>query len=144
MIALDDRLEALMAEHHGTEHHVLGQFLGLGFDHQDGIAGAGDDEVELRFRHVVDLRVQHEFAADIADARAPPIGPMKGHAGNGQRRRRRHHGDHVGVVFHVMAEDGDDDLGVVLVAVDEKRADRPVDQAREVRVSFFGRAPFAL
>ena len=28
------------------EHHVLGQLLGLGLDHQHGVGGAGDHEVE--------------------------------------------------------------------------------------------------
>jgi hypothetical protein len=45
---VDHRLEALVAEHHGAEHDVLGQFLGFRLDHQHGVAGAGDDEIELR------------------------------------------------------------------------------------------------
>ena len=40
---------------HGAEHDVLGQLLGLGFDHQHAFGGAGDDEVELRVRHLVEL-----------------------------------------------------------------------------------------
>jgi hypothetical protein len=41
------------AEHDGAEHHVLGQFLGLRFDHQDGVLRARDDEVELGILHPV-------------------------------------------------------------------------------------------
>jgi hypothetical protein len=41
-----------------------------------------------------------------------------------------------------MLDDGDDDLGVVLVAVGEERTDRTVDQAGNQR--FLGRTAFAL
>src|SRR5271163_3091115 len=44
---LDHRLKLTMAKSHGTEHYVLGKFLGFGFDHQDALAGAGDDELEF-------------------------------------------------------------------------------------------------
>ena len=53
---VDHRLEAAVAEHHGAEHVVFGQLLGLGLDHQHGVAGAGDDEVELRLGHLVEER----------------------------------------------------------------------------------------
>ena len=43
---LDHRLEVLVAEHHGAEHHVLGELLGLRLDHQHGVLRAGDDEIE--------------------------------------------------------------------------------------------------
>ena len=44
----------LVAEHDGAKHDVLCQFLGLGLDHQHGVGGAGDDEVELALPHLVD------------------------------------------------------------------------------------------
>jgi hypothetical protein len=37
---LDHRLEMLVAEHHGPEHHLLGQLLRLRLDHQDASGGA--------------------------------------------------------------------------------------------------------
>jgi len=46
MISVDHRLHAVVAEHHGAEHDFFGQLLGFGFDHQHGVLGAGDDEVE--------------------------------------------------------------------------------------------------
>ena len=45
---VDGDLHLLVAEHHRAEHHVLGQFLRFGLDHQHGVGGAGDDEFELR------------------------------------------------------------------------------------------------
>ncbi len=44
---LDHRLEAAVAGHDGGEHRFFGKLLGLGLDHQHGVGGAGDDEVEL-------------------------------------------------------------------------------------------------
>ena len=49
----------------------------------------------------------------------------------------------VGVVLQVVAENGDDDLRLVVEAVGEQRADRPVDQAGGQRL-LLGRTAFAL
>jgi hypothetical protein len=43
----DHRLEALVTEHHGAEHDLFRELLGFGLNHQHGVGGAGDDEVEL-------------------------------------------------------------------------------------------------
>ena len=51
---VDHRLEVPVAEHDGAEHDVFGQFLGFRLDHQHGVGGAGDDEVELGLGHLVD------------------------------------------------------------------------------------------
>src|SRR3546814_2800812 len=45
---VDRDLHLLVAEHHRAEHHVFRQLLGFGFDHQHGVGGAGNDELELR------------------------------------------------------------------------------------------------
>ena len=139
---LDHRLEMPVAEHHGAEHHVFGQFLGFGFDHQHGVAGAGDDEVELALGHLVDQRVEHIFAVDEADAR----GADRAHEGRARQRQRGGRGDqreNVGIVLHVVRERGDDHLGLVAPAVGEQRTDRAVDQAGDQRL-LFGRTAFAL
>ena len=67
---LDDRLEMPMAEHHRAEHGLFGQLLRLRFNHEDGVLRAGDDEVELAFRHLVQRRIEHVFIVDEADAGA--------------------------------------------------------------------------
>ncbi len=66
---VDHRLEAAMAGHDGLQHHRLGELLRLQFDHQHGVARAGDDEIERRFLQFVDGRVQLQGAVDVADAR---------------------------------------------------------------------------
>ncbi len=123
----------LVAEHDGTEHYVLGKLLCLRLDHQHRVRRAGDDEVEAGILHLLERRVQLVLAADIADAcRADRS--HEGNAGEGQSRRGRHHGDDVGIVLEVVRQNRHDDLRVILVALDEKRADRAVDQAADERL----------
>ena len=139
---LDHRLEMPVAEHHGAEHHVFGQFLGFGLDHQHGIAGAGHDEVEFALGHFVDRRIEHVLAADKADTRGADRA-HEGCAGQGQRCRRADKCQNVRIVLHVMGERGDDHLGLVAPAIGEERTDRAIDQAGDQRL-FFGRTTFAL
>ena len=138
---LNDRLEAAMAEHDGLEHLLLGELLGLGLHHHDGIARAGNDEIEVAARHLVDHRVEDVLAVDEADAGGADRAEER-HARQRQRRRGRHHADDVGIVLHVVGQHGDDDLGLVLEALHEQRADRPVDEARGQRL-LLARAAFA-
>ena len=104
-----------MAEHHRLEHLLLGQLLGFQFDHHHRVLGAGDDEVERAFGHLVEHRVQDELAADEADA-GRRDGAEEGHARQRQRRRGGDQRQDVGVVLHVMGEHVDDDLRLVLEA----------------------------
>ena len=139
---VDDRLEALVAEHDGAEHDVFVQFLGFRLDHQDGVLGAGNDEVECRLIHLVEMRVQNIFAVDVANACAAD-GAHERNAGEREGCRSGNHGQYVRIVFEVMLDDGDDDLGFVLVAFREKGTDRTVDQAGNQRF-LFRRTAFAL
>ena len=139
---VDHRLERAVAEHHGAEHHVLGELLRLQLHHQHGVGGAGDDEVELRLLHLLERRIEHVAAVDVADASGADRA-HEGHAGQRQRRGGGDHADDVGIVLKIMREHGDDDLRLVLVALGEERPDRPVDQPRGQRL-LLGRAAFAL
>ena len=131
-----------MAEHDRAEHDVFVELLGFRFDHQHGVGGAGDDEVELGLGHLVERRVEHVFVVDEADAGGADRA-HEGHARQRQRRGRSHHRHDVRIVLHVVREHGDDHLGLVAPAVDEQRTDRAVDQAGDQRF-LFGRTAFAL
>ena len=48
-----------------------GRSLAPGLDHHDRVAGAGDDQVELRVRELAVGRVDDELAVDAADADGP-------------------------------------------------------------------------
>ena len=63
-----ERLERAVAEQDRLGHDGLGQELGAGLDHHDRVARAGDDQVELRLGELAVGRVDHELAADAADA----------------------------------------------------------------------------
>ncbi len=139
---LDDRLEMPVAEHHGAQHHVFRQFLGFGLDHQHGVGGAGDHEIEFAVGHLVDQRIQHIFAVDEADA----CGADRAHEGDAGQRQRGGGGnqrENVGIVLHVVRERGDDDLGLVAPAIGKQRTDRTIDQAADQRL-LFGRTAFTL
>ena len=124
-----------MAEHHGAEHDVFGELLGFRLDHQHGVLGAGDDEIELALGHLVDLRVEHILVVDEADAG----GADRSHERRARQRERRGSRDHpqnVGIVLEVVRQHGHDDLRVAAPAVGEQRTDRPVDQAGNQRFLF--------
>ncbi len=131
-----------MTEHHRAQHDLLRQLLGFGFDHQHAVGGSGDHQVEPTRHHLVDPRVEHVLAIDVADAAAADRAEER-HAREGQRRRRADQRDDVGVVLQVVAEHGADDLRLVAKALDEQRADRPVDQAGGQDLAF-GRPAFPL
>ena len=132
-----------MAGHDRLEHHVFGKFLGFGFDHQHGIAGARRrrDRAPNSFSSS-SVGLSFNCAIDIADARGADRA-HEGNAGERQRRRGRDHRDNVGIVLEIMREHRHDDLRIVAIAVGEKRPDRAIDQAGDQRLLFRGTA-FAL
>ena len=75
--------------------------------------------------------------------RAAPIGPLKGAPDSVSAAEAATTRQNVGIVFHVMRQHGDDDLGLVAPAIDEQRTDRAVDQAGN-QGFLFGRPAFAL
>ena len=68
LLDVDERLQRAVAEQDRLGHDVLGQELGARLDHHDRVAGAGDDEVELRLGELAVGRVDDELAVDAADA----------------------------------------------------------------------------
>ncbi len=139
---LDHRLERAMAEGHRTQHDFFGEFARLGLDHQHALAGAGDDEIELRAGELGRNRVQHIFAVDIAD---PCAGDRseKRNARDRQGRRSANHRHDIGIVFKVVAQYRADDLGLIAEPGSEQRAQRPVNQPRD-QSFLFRRTAFAL
>ena len=107
---------------------LLGDFLGAGFDHDDGLTRAGDHQVELALVHLVDGRVHDELIVDDPH----PDGsdrPLEGDRRDRQRRRGADDGHDGRVGLLVNREDGGDHLDVVTEILGEERPDRPVDQA---------------
>ena len=139
---VDDRLEAAVTEHDRAQHDVFAELAGFRFDHEHGIAGAGDDEVELRVGHGIDQRVQHVLAVDVADAG----GADRAHEGDTGKGERGGSGDHrhdVGIVLEVVREHGRNHLRFIPIAGGEERADGTIDEARGQRL-LLGRPALAL
>ena len=136
---LDHRLEVAVAEHHGAEHDLLGQLLRFRLDHQHRVLGAGDDEIELALQHLVELRIEHIFVVDEADAG----GADRAHERRARERQCRRGGDHrqdVGVVLEIVREHMHDHLGVAAPPIREQRPDRAVDQSGDERLALGGPA----
>ena len=119
-----------MAGHDGLEHGRLGEFLGFGFDHQHGVAGSRDHEVERGVPQFLQRRIDFQRAIDEADPRGADR-PHERDARQGQRRRTRDHGDNIGIVLEVMRKHRRDNLRLVAITFGKQRADRAVDQARD-------------
>ena len=126
-----------------VEHLGLGDLVGARLDHEDGLVGAGDDEVEVGVVDEVGLaRVDDEVAVDLADAH--------GADGRGERDRREHqrrggavHREDVVGVLVVDAQRHVHQLRLEVPALREERADRAVDHARGQR-ALLARATLAL
>ena len=139
---LNDRLEPGVTGHHRLQHGLFGKLLGLQLDHENGVRGSRDDQIERRVLHLLDCRIDPDLALDDADARRPDRSHER-HAGEGERGRGGDHRENVGIGLEVIGEDRGDDLRVAAEIIREQRADRPVDQAGGEGFAV-GRAPFAL
>ena len=126
----NNRLELLMTKHDRAQHGFLGKLAGFRFNHQNRIFRARNNQIEIGLGHFVDVRVQHEFPVDIADARTADR-TFEGHTGKRQGGGGCDHCDDVRIVFQVVRDDHAGHLSVVLVTVGKQRADGPVDQTAD-------------
>ena len=119
--------DLLVAELDRLEHDVFGHLAGKAFDHGDGVARAGDDQVEIALLHLRVRRHDEEFIADAADAHG---------AGDFQERNVRDvqggagadHAQDIGIVFPVEGEREAHDLHFAEIAGGEERPNGPIDE----------------
>jgi hypothetical protein len=119
-----------MGDVQGVEDRRLGDLVGAGLDHEDGLLGARDNEVQRALEHPLLVGVHDEVALLVlADA----------HCADRERERDvRHHQRGAGAVHredvvrvHVVDRHRDrDQLGLSPPALGEERAQRAVDHAR--------------
>ena len=135
------RLEALghrvLGRRHGAAVGVGDQLErlrgGLGLDHHDGHfavlkQATRDHHVEGGLTQLLVRREPHPLALDQRDPHpADGAGERQARQLGGHRRGVDRH--HVVQVLRVERENGLDDLDLVAQALDERRAQRPVDQA---------------
>jgi hypothetical protein len=98
---VDGDLALLVAEHHGAQHHLFGQLVGFGLDHQHGGFGAGDHQVQLAVGQLGLARVQHVLAVDVAHARGADRA-VERDAADRQRGAGADHGGDVGLHLGVQ------------------------------------------
>ena len=110
LLEVDDRRERAVAEHDRVGHDRLGQDLGAGLDHHDRVAGARDDEVELRLRQLAHRGVDDELAVDATDAHGRDRAEERDVADR-ERGRRGDRPEDVGVVLLVGREHRQDAAG---------------------------------
>ena len=139
---VDGDLALVVAKHHGAQHHVFGQLVGFGFDHQNGAFSAGNDQIQRAALARGGAGVQHVFAVNITHA-GRADGAVERNAADRQRRAHADHGGDVGIDLGVQRQRVDDDVHFVEEAVGKQRADRAVDQARCERLQL-ARLGFAL
>ncbi len=112
----------------GGDDVILRQGLGGAFDHDDGVARAADHQVQLAGGALFVAGVDDELVIDQAHA-ATARRAQEGGAADAQRGRAADHAQDVRVVVRVGAQHPREDLDLVLIAVREQGAQRPVDQA---------------
>ena len=141
-LGADDLPDGLVAEEDRVDQGLLGDLAGAALDHDDGVVGAADDQVEVRLVALGVGRVEDELAVEPADAdRADGRVERDGRAGQGDGGAVDR--EDVGVVLAVGREDEGDDLRLVVEALRKERPHGPVDQARGQDL-FLGRPAFAL
>ena len=128
----DELLDLAVGDVERVEDLGLGDAVGAGLDHQDRLVGAGDDQVELELRVVLLGGVDDEVAVELADPHRADVGGDRDR-GDRQRRGGAVHGEDVVGVDLVHRHRDRDQLGLVVPALGEERADRPVDHARGQR-----------
>jgi hypothetical protein len=138
----DGFLHGLVAEHDRAEHDVLGQHLGLGFDHENGLLRSRHDQVERGVLQLGPRRVQHVRAVDVADP-GTPDGTFERNPRQRQGRRSAKHGRDVRIDVRVRRHDGGDHLDFIEEVLREQRPDGTIDEPRSERL-LLGRAALAL
>ena len=115
-----------------VEHLGLGDLVGARLDHQDGLVGARDHEVEVGRELLLLGRVDDEVAVDLADPHRADRRRERD-VGDHQGRRRAVHGEDVVRALVVDRERDRHELGLVAPALGEERPQRAVDHAGDQR-----------
>ena len=66
-LQVDDGLHGFVTEFERLDHHFLGDFVCAAFDHQDGVFGARNAQVQVGSVYLVEGGVDNEFAVDASN-----------------------------------------------------------------------------
>ena len=138
----DQGLQRLVRGEQRLEKDLIRQHAGAALDHHDGVAAAGDDQVEIALGELAGHRIHDEASADAAHADGGD-GTEPGNVGEDERGGCPDDRKDVGIVFLVVRQHGGDDLRLAPEAFRKQRPDGTVDQARSEDL-FFRRPALAL
>ncbi|OQA29202.1 MAG: hypothetical protein BWY59_00481 [Verrucomicrobia bacterium ADurb.Bin345] len=142
VLQLDHLANARFTELYGSHHHVFRDLFCPGFHHDDAFAGAGDHQIQVARFHLLEGRVQDEFAVHPTHAHRAHR-PLEGDTRDAQRGGGADGAEDVRLVFLIGREHGDDDLHFIAEMLGEERADGAVGHAGAQDGAFAG-AAFAL
>ena len=124
----DDLLDRGVGGFERLDDLLFAHFLRAGFDHDEAVLAAGDDQIELALLALGEGRVDEVLAVNQADPHAGD-GLLERDVGQGERRRGPGEGEDVGVVLAVGGEHERDDLRLEAPPGRKQRANRAVDDA---------------
>ncbi len=119
-------LDLLVGLHDGLVHHVVGDLVGPGLDHDHLGAGGGHGQVQLGGVLLLLVGVHDDLAVHIAHLQAAD-GAAPGNVGHGQTGGHAHHGGGLRGAVPVHAHDGAGDHHVVAEVAGEEGTDGAVD-----------------
>ena len=123
----DDFGVGLLGAADGLEDDLLGDLVGAGLHHDDGIAGAADDHTQGAVVALLVGGVDDVLAVAVGDA-AGADRAFEGYLRDGQCRGCAHHRQDFRRVLLVGGEDCQGDLHVVVQALGEQGADGTVGE----------------
>ena len=133
MLGLAEALDLGVRDVERVEDLRLGDLVGARLDHQDGLLGAGDHEVERRLEQPLLVGVDEEVALGVL---ADPHGAdwhREGDVGHHQSGAGAVHGEDVVGMLVVDRHRDRHELRLAVPALREERPQWPVDHARGER-----------
>ena len=126
---LDQVLDDLVTFFDGGQHHVVGELVGTGFDHDHLFHAAGNGQLQAGVFALLavgtdDIAIFLGIAHLDAGNGAPP-----GDVGHGQGNGSAQHGGYLGRIVIIHAHDGAVDAHIVAHIAGEEGADLAVDHA---------------
>ena len=125
----DELLDLLVGQLEGLDDDALGDLLGAGLDHDDGVGGAGDDEVHVGLvLELLEGRVHDQLPVDATDVDGAH-GAAERDVADGERRGGAERREDVVGRLEVDGQRRGDDVDLVHEALGEQRPDGTVDLA---------------
>ncbi len=128
LLQFTQRLDRAVGELDCLDHVLIGQLVRKSFDHRDFVIVAGNDQVEIALQHLGVRGEEHELAVDATDSHTRDW-PAKRRRANHQCRTRSCAAKRRGIVLAIRSQHVGLNLNLVLIALREEGAQRPISDA---------------